>query len=77
MRDWEEEALQRVGRRDGQSAGEVRNMLASAPSEPCNRCGVRADVGCKHRPAEGALPIAMDPRRNKAKRDGRLRDPGK
>jgi hypothetical protein len=27
-----------------------------APEEPCWRCGVRADVGCKHRPAAGIAP---------------------
>jgi hypothetical protein len=48
-----------------------RNPLASGPTEPCLRCGVRADVGCKHRPAEGRPPPAMDPRSAKPKRDGR------
>lgn len=28
-------------------------------SESCYRCGVRADIGCKHRPAEGAPPLAI------------------
>lgn len=27
--------------------------------EPCARCGVRADVGCKHRPAAGDRPPAI------------------
>lgn len=51
------------------------NPLASAPGEPCPRCNVRADVGCKHRPAEGPPPPAMDPRR-KRKVDRRFRQPG-
>lgn len=46
------------------------NPLANAPSEPCSRCGVRADVGCRHRPAAGPPPPAMDPR-GKPKKDGR------
>ena len=28
-------------------------------SAPCILCGVRADVGCKHRPADGAAPPAI------------------
>lgn len=43
-----------------------------APVEPCPRCGVRADVGCKHRPAEGVPPQAIV-RTNHEKRDGRSR----
>lgn len=30
-----------------------------APAEPCPRCNVRADVGCKHQPASGVVPLAM------------------
>lgn len=30
-----------------------------ATEEPCQRCGVRADVGCKHRPPLGLPPIAV------------------
>jgi len=41
-----------------------------APNEPCPRCGVRADVGCKHRPAEGSPPPAIA-RAEYEKRDGR------
>lgn len=34
-----------------------------APAEPCGRCGVRADVGCKHRGPQGLPPVAVaDPR---------------
>lgn len=31
----------------------------AAPEEPCQRCGVRADVGCRHRPAAGVVPLAI------------------
>lgn len=27
--------------------------------EPCARCGVRADVGCRHRAASGDVPPAL------------------
>lgn len=36
-------------------------------SEPCFKCGVRADIGCRHQPAEGMAPIQTlepaDPRK--------------
>lgn len=41
-----------------------------ASSEPCPRCGVRADVGCKHQPAVGPAPPAIA-RADYEKRDGR------
>lgn len=30
-------------------------------SEPCPNCGVRGDLGCKHREADGNTPIAFAP----------------
>jgi hypothetical protein len=36
-------------------------------SEPCGRCGVRADIGCKHRPAEGAPPASIRAAKPKAR----------
>lgn len=30
--------------------------------EACTRCGVRADIGCKHRPAEGSAPVQGPPK---------------
>lgn len=48
----------------------VANGAREAPAEPCSRCGVRADVGCKHRPAQGAQPLAIA-RSNDEKPDGR------
>lgn len=27
--------------------------------DPCWRCGVRADLGCRHRPASGTAPVAL------------------
>lgn len=37
-----------------------RDQLRLATAEPCLRCGVRADVGCRHRAAEGPAPLAID-----------------
>ena len=31
---------------------------------PCKFCAVRADIGCKHRPAEGTIPIALISKNN-------------
>jgi hypothetical protein len=33
--------------------------LEAPAGEPCGRCGVRADVGCRHRPAAGVPPLAI------------------
>lgn len=40
-------------------------------SEACPRCGIRADIGCKHQPAHGRAPVQEEPRR-----DGRSIDRG-
>lgn len=39
----------------------------------CGRCGVRADVGCKHQPAAGSAPPAITDGSLKA--DNRRRPP--
>ena len=45
---------------DTAAAAEDKIISArQATIEPCGRCGVRADVGGKHRPAEGPPPIAV------------------
>lgn len=40
------------------------------PGQPCDSCGVRGDVSCKHRPGLGAPPPAIANPNSKGK-DGR------
>jgi hypothetical protein len=45
-------------------------------TEPCGRCGVRADVGCRHQPPEGEPPVQMavvDKRRSVISGGGRYK----
>jgi hypothetical protein len=44
-------------------------------SEPCVRCGVRGDIGCKHRAAEGVAPIAITGSGRADRRKGNLNSP--
>jgi hypothetical protein len=39
--------------------GESTAKALPAPDEPCWRCEVRADVGCKHREPTGVPPPAI------------------
>lgn len=51
-----------VANMPGKPSNLVRNVTGEgyvAPAEPCRRCGVRADVGCKHRPAQGVVPLVV------------------
>jgi hypothetical protein len=38
--------------------------------EACSRCGVRIDVGCKHRQAEGSAPVQVPPQTRSRSYDG-------
>jgi hypothetical protein len=51
----------------------VARFGVPAPEEPCGRCGVRADVGCKHRPAVGVKPLAIERAKEPERKDGRSR----
>jgi hypothetical protein len=44
----------------------------SVLAEPCQRCGVRADIGCRHQPAEGKAPVqvAEPPQPRQRQKDG-------
>lgn len=44
-------------------------------SEGCPLCGVRGDVGCKHQPASGFPPPAINDSAPKKKRAGNLNSP--
>lgn len=62
-------ALERARVEKLQREQERLDRMRPAPVEPCGRCGVRADVGCKHRPAEGPPPLAIE--RSEIPLDGR------
>ena len=49
--------------------------MIEAPHEPCSYCGVRADVGCKHRPPSGPPPQTFPEKADRRKGDTR-RIPG-
>lgn len=44
-------------------------MTTRGPGEPCWNCGARADVGCKHRQAEGPRPVALVEQEQEVKRE--------
>lgn len=45
--------------------------MKRVPEAPCYNCGVRADVGCRHRAAIGTIPSAIEDA--SPKEDGRAR----
>lgn len=52
------------------ASGEVRTVSGiRSAGEPCWRCDVRADVGCKHRPATGDRPASLKAQEEDTKRE--------